>query len=551
LQTSKLLEKVCLALFHESTEQEDDDAFLKDLNEEESALLGELLSPDNDDDDDNNAMTSIQDALEELADFLDDPAMFMDAIEMGLEIPPVEDIQNKAKELRVLAVQKKKAGDMQGAQSALRESKHLAGCAQKISVLMEKVERKKQNEAQDEMRMEDLEAMLDGDGTTPSKKRQAAASAKTEPKPKSLQELKQEIIQLRDSKKMKEAAEVMKLYKAALKREKDAAELKRREELVKEIKTEMDYAKKQVRIFNFYRTFVDAESEQETMWEDYIAKCKDAIQNNTEGGGTVVEVSREDGGLMSVAATTDEDDFNALMKDLIEDGSNTEDGRLEIAVMGLEKLKENTNLQKLIKKKKREKKPDYPFVLRVEVVLQLPPNEHETDKSIHLVFDSAIFKKEKEENEESALVETSVDSCTFDTAQQYVDLGDRGNSPYAKLIRRRVERNKKIQISVHHVPVAPTKKGWLWSSKPTEEPPQPTLLGKMVFETQALMAKRCIAAGLFPLMNGSCTKALGGELCLVIRTGLPIGKEEVQAEPSIATLEPYKSMVFLKPEDES
>ena len=575
LQKSKQLEKVRVALSQLKSEgggdDDDDEALLRamtstTLNDEESELLGELMptkpnGPPIESDLDMNDNTSgsgdLETTLEELADFLDDPGMLMDAIDMGMTVPTVEEVKAKAEEKKQTAIEHKKAGNLEGAKASLVQSKKLMAHASKLESALAQLEQKKGNGAgAKEVNMEDLEAMLEAEEKSPTTL--PSSPKQQQPKPpaptvKSSDELKQEAIKLRDAKKMKEAGEMLKQYKEALKREKQEADVKKRQKVIQVIQSEIEFAKRQARIFEFYDKFVDTDAQQATLWKNYIAKCSNVSKVIQVKGPEAVKIARKTGDLMCAKQEGQgEQEINAVAKSLIEIGSNSEvgDERLEIAIMDVQKLQENSHLEKLLKQQKRDKVPHHPTTIRIDVHLQMPPSEEEADKSIDLVFEPTedALKKLKltTEPEDNPQLPPSYDI----NKSQYVELV-RGNSPYGKAVRRRIERNKKIHITAYSVPVKP-KKGWFWSKKEKsdDELPPPTLIGKIVLELEGLMQNKCIAAGEFPFMNGSGSKALGGMIRLVVRTGVPFGSPgEEAATPSEeaetpAELAPYNAMSF-------
>jgi tetratricopeptide (TPR) repeat protein len=582
LQQAKQLEQVRVALSQMNEGlglriNADADGWIETLTAEESELLGEFLTKPMDQAS-GPKKDLMEDILEELADFMEDPVLLMDAIDMGMEVPSLADVQAEAEDQRRLALEHKQAGNLEGAKAALRQSKQLAVHAQKLEGVFDQIEQQKRKGGtlnvddegnDDNSHSEGLKALLEAEeksaqGPKPTKK---AVPKKAVPATKSSKELKQEAIRLRDEKKIAEAAKMLKLYKAALKCEQEAAELQRRQQVVKDLQHEIEHARQQIRVFEFYKRFVDADTQQISMWHEYITNCSNASNLIQVKGPDAVQIVRKRAALLCVQ-NCGEDDFNATVTNLVEQGSNADpaDERLEVTILDLQKIGDNTNLQKLLKKQKREMLPSeleaskrINYTVRVEVTLQLPPNEHEVDKSIELVFEPTVGGSDSQstpalEGESQPLSS----SYTFDEAQ-YVNLV-RGTSAYGKIIRRRIERNKKIQIHVYHVAVPPKKKGGFWSSrssKTDEALPPPTLLGKIVVGLQDLLTRNCVGAGDFPLMNGSGTKALGGILRLGVRTGRSFGTPPA-AEPNDnaaaagvpdegsqgAELVPYDAMVF-------
>jgi len=570
LQKSKQLEKVRVALsqLQDAVVSEEEVALVNDMDmtNEDDGLLGELM--DNKAESgvgsefDEAASTSLETSLEELADFMDDPALLMDAMDMGMTVPTVDEVRAKAEEARQVAIDNKKAGDIEGAKAALVKCKKLTAQASKLETVLAQIEQKKGKGvgAPKAVSMGDLEALVESEENKSFKsppKTEAEKSAA--PAVKSAEELKQEAIKLRDAKQIKEAAEVLKLYKEALKRESQEAELKKRQSIIQAIQKEIELCKKQVRIFEFYERFVDSEAQQVSAWKKHLARCLNVIKIIQVKGSEAVKISRQQGDLKCAKVEgQDEAEINDIVKRLIETGSNSgpDDERLEICIIDAQQLQENTHLQKFVKQRKRDNLPQYPTTIRLDVHVQLPPNAQESEKTIDLVYDSSEdpLKNLKLNSEDEA---NSVPTF-FDIQQsQYVEL-TRDDSAYGKILRRRIERNKKIIITAYSVPVAPNNKGgWFWSkkkSKDDEELPAPVLLGKIVVEMEGLMRNKCIAAGEFPFMSGSGSKSLGGMLRLAIRTGVPIQdpkqaavadpSDEAENEASAATIVPHMAMTF-------
>jgi hypothetical protein len=353
-----------------------------------------------------------------------------------------------------------------------------------------------------------------------------------------------------------------------LKREQEAADLQRRQQALDDLQQEIDHARQQIRVFEFYKRFVDADTQQISMWNEYIANCSNVSNVIQAKGPDAVRIVRKRAALLCVQKHGEkEDDLNATVTNLVAHGSNADptDDRLEVTILDLQNIRENSNLQKLLKKQKREMSPSelesskrMNYTVRVEVTLQLPPNEHEVDKSLELEFEATLDGTNGQTMPALDGEEQRLPSCYTFESSQYVKL-ERGTSAYGKIIRRRIERNKKIQIHVYYVSVPPKKKGGFWSSRSkNDEPlPPPTLLGKIVVGLQDLLTRNCVVAGELPLLNGSGTKALGGTLRLGVRTGRSFAQPPTAEQTDVAActgtsdegskrteLVPYDAMVF-------
>ena len=545
------------------------------LNAEESELLGEVLNPasaaaassvpsesnmDSDNNNNNNNTDRLENILEDLAGFMEDVTLFMDAVDMGMEVPSVDEIRAKAEEHKQSALDHKNAGNLEGAKASLLKFKQFTAHAAKLEICLEQMQQKKGKGTNREVKMEDLEALLDAEDQ-PKQVVQAKKEKAAGPKPKSSDELKQEAIRFRDQKMIKEAGEALKLYKEALQREQHEAEVQRRQQIVNDIRNEIAFAERQVQILEFYEHFVDAEAQQVASWKEYIARCSNVSKVVLAKGSDAIKIVRKEGSLMCVkpiGEEAEEMDVNDMITGLLGASSSGSadppDERLEIAIMGVRKIDENTYLQKLVKQQKRDNLPHHPAIIRVDAHVQFPPNDPTTTAdSIDLVFEPSAdpLKKLQLPDGGDGGEEPQLPSYCAIEQSQYIHL-ERGDTTYGKAIRRRMERNKKIHISVHQVPVAPKKGGWFFNKKKKgdeDKLPPPTLLGKVVVELHGLLTRNCAAAGEFPLMNGSGTKALGGTVRLVVRTGLPLLPPEAQGDhfdgKSLdTTLTPHNAMVF-------
>ena len=573
LKTSKQLEQVRMALEQMNEGlglriNDDQDAWIESLTDEESQLLGMTLTKKSSvGEDGGDKKDTLLNILDELADFMEDPNMLMDAIDMGMHVPEVKEIQEEAQRQRQNAVDFKQVGDLESAKRALAQSKKLAAQGAQLEKALAQMRKKVggtnvDGEGGQQMTLEDLEAMVEAEE---KKKHNSNASKETEekegtPKPKSSQELRAEAIKLRDAKKVKEATEVLKLYKEALKREEQEAEMQQRLDFIEDINNEIKFANQQIRVHEFYKRFVEPGSQQTILWKEYIDKCTKA-SNIVEGRGVqALQVARSNKTGLMYAKTREDESFNDMMTNLVEKAGNTDhtDERLEIAVLNVRGVKENSNLEKLLKHQKRDNTPKYPFSIRVHMAVQLPPNEQETDKPTELEFESSTINPNESNDESGGETKQNIPDCYHFDESQYVNLPRGTNDSYAKILRRRIERNKKIQISVYHVPKPMKKGGWLKSfvkSSKDEELPAPTLLGKATVEMQAILTRRCLLIGELHLMNGSGTKTLGGTLSLCVRTGVPFATEatepqnnlkndEGDSSTSSAELLPYDVMTF-------
>jgi hypothetical protein len=567
LQKSKTLEQVRIALSHMNEGlglriNEDVDGWIETLNDEESEMLGEFLNKKpNTTVGGGSSSNNLEHVLEELSGFMEDPALLMDAINMGMTVPSVEEVQTQVQEHKRIAMEHKQAGDIERAKAALIQSKKFAAHSFKLELIFQQM--RVLQRQQNGLPLEQLEALAEdaergmATRTTATKAQKKEPPQKAAPSIKSSQQLREEAIRLRDEKKIAEAAQVLKLYKEAVKREQDAADLRRRQEAVQELQNEMELAKEQIHIFEFYQRFVDPDTQQIANWNQYMANCAKVAKVIQLKGVETIQMDRKAGSLMCVKplVAVEEHDFNAMVTDLVEFGSNSDptDERLEIAILNVQNVEDNAHVKKAVREQKRDKITPFPTTIRVEVTVQFPPNEVDTEKSIELMYQSSTIKDPTNDGGcEAGAGESPPTSYEFNEPQ-YAAL-PRGNSPYGKMVRKRIERKRKIQLSVFQVAIPPPKKGggWFWSSSKQQgdnDLPSPLLLGKVVLELQSLMNKTCLVAGKFPLVNGSGTKALGGTIQLGVRTGVRYASSEqgdlsTQVAPSRTELCPYEAVAF-------
>uniref|UniRef100_A0A6U6FQC5 Uncharacterized protein n=1 Tax=Odontella aurita TaxID=265563 RepID=A0A6U6FQC5_9STRA len=517
LKRAKLFEAVMTRL-NECDEAEDeineeDEAWLmKELNQDDSAFFDESILFGDDE----------VFSLDDLDDM--DAEMLKVMIDAGIKIPTPDEVLDLSQEKKVLALALKQDGNLVGAKSALVESKSLRSHADRLKELLEEI-----SNGGDEEGIEDLEKLLllsEVAAEVIPELKKAIAPAK------SADELKQEVLKLREERRIKEATALFKLYKQALAREAEAAELEEQKKILSILCEEMQIAKEQERLFLFYERFIDSRSGalQLVKWKDYTLKCGEATKTVETNGSKSVVLARS-GEATNMLKINDDEDF-------VGSTSDPTDERLEVAILSLVDIHENKIYQKMQKEAKKASaggsdKMEVKLCLRVDVVIQLPPNEKKSDENINLSF---------------LPLESSRGAATVDFApSQFVTL-PRGKSQHAKIIQRRIGR-KRIQISVLHVHIPSEKpSSWLksWSSKPSEEEKEPVLLGRVVLELKDFLIKNAIA-GDFKLID-SGKRELGGMLRLGLQVGAPFGEVKVASSTGDDTartavdIEPFSPM---------
>lgn len=461
---------------------EEDEAWLtKELNQNDSVMFDESIIFGDEE----------GFSLDDLDDI--DAEMLQIMIDSGIDVPTADDIVDMSKEKKALAVGLKQDGNLVGAKAALVESKRLQSRAERLRDLLEEIA-KGGDTNDDEAGIEDLEKLL-----IPSNATKLVPERKS--RVKSADELKEEVLKFRSENKIKEATMVFKLYKEALAREAEAAELEKREKVVSSLCEEITTGREQERLFLFYERFIDSEvgALQLTQWREYAKKCSEAVKMVETNGSDSVDLTRSNAvSNMQKIVNSDVDAFV---------GSNVDpnDGRLEVGLLSVFDLQEN-KIYKSIQKEATKNGMDVELSLRVDAVIQLPPNEKNTDEHITLSFAPPLQSSPNKK------------SIKFDFGpSQFVDF-PRGTSAYAKIIQRRLSR-KKVQFLVYHDPVADATKpsGWLksWSNKQPEK--EPVLLGRVVLELKSFLKGNSIA-GDYSLTD-SGRKELGG----VLRVGLQVG----------------------------
>jgi len=532
LRRAKQFEAIGTALSHMNEGvglriNDDDFGWIEELNQEDSDILGEFLN--------NKSVLEMED-LDDM-----DVHVLKDAIEVGLVIPSVEDVLRQSNEQKRLALALKSKGNIEDAKAALIKSKRLCSHANKLDQMLKEIEMLNSGDSTNEIENGSNETDIllslveknDTNGLNPSVKPLA------DQKPfKTANEYKQEIIRFRDENNMTEATKMMKLFKNALKEEAQVKEANLCSEIVQQIDDEIQVAEKQKRLYTFVGRFVDAEmgTEQQLYWSKYASSCAKVKEIVKSKGARVLEISRSagKGGLMHVQN-------NGNLLDFVECGAVSSDMRLEFAILDVRNLHQNKNWQKLFdvdpsaaKIENNVKNSNY--TIRANVTVQLPPSMADVESCIELSFEALPTEKRELNDEELAFPSNE---------SQYVDL-PRGDSKYAKLILKRMER-RRIQINLYHIPVEEKAKGWIGSfsktSVPSDRGKSPTHLGKVVLDLKKLLSKNSIA-GDFPLMTSN-TRVAGGIVGLSVRTGAPFDPSRKESV-TFDTI-PFEKMSFSAP----
>lgn len=529
LYKSKQLEAARIQLYANREEDGSDD--------EDYSLLDELNGGYNGEDDpffaelfgnDDNVLD-----LDDLDHF--DAELLREMTEAGMVVPDPDDVMKEAREKKSLAVTLHKQGNSEAAKASLAESKKLQSQAERLAEMM--AEADAGGEGGDDMAA--LMAMLEGPGgskpASSNPKNESTAAAAPPPTPeaptKTAQEWKVEAGRFKQLGKLTEATKSLRMAKQILVEEAQRAEIESKTKITAELHEEIKVAEEQVARFLFYERFVDAHigSAQLTFWQKYALDCRRAIMLIEMKGTGAIAMSRKESG----------EGRKIVCEDLsfIVDKVDPNDERLEIAFLGASNIHENKHLMKAIRQRIKEqrqqqKDKDVPMALeacpiRIDVAIQLPPSENDSDDHIQLRF-------------EPQSVEGKEGSYQAELSSGYVDL-PRGKSKYAKTIVRRMER-KRIIFSVIYVPPSAKKGlfGGLASMKSKEAASQAEIsLGVVAIDLKELLQNRSIA-GDFLIMDSMRRNELGGSLKLGIRTGMPFDSDAIEAQAALSELTGYK-----------
>jgi len=614
LRQSKLLESVRVALSHQVAGEiglrinEDDDGWMEELDDAERQLLGEAILGTGRTGSGGSKTKAGAATMLELDD-LDalDASTLHDMLEMGIaKVPSVDSVLEQSELRRDDARRLKSQNNIDGAKRALLESKKLQAQAVKLRELLREVEQLKGGGAVPSggdggggVSDDALNALLDGDSSKLLRTEGRAEQLTQQPPTgttKSAEELKQEALRLRNEKNMVEATKVFRLYKQALQREAEAAELERRKEMMRSVEEEFPLVRRQLRMFTYYHRFVDSTvgAQQLRRWNEYEAACRKAIKFlQQQGASKGVDITRNNRKNNNFLLRFDSpsgdvggvDDDAATIRRFVESGIDPTEERLEVSVVDLRNLGENKPLQKVRRHQKQRGKLQSSGSFRVDVTIHLPPNEHEMEHSIELAFMPKSSSSRAEGDQQLCAAEDDDDTCNFDDTK-YVEIA-RGDSKFAKKVIQRMER-RRVTVSVYHVPTASLdatvdsdtaaaenskrNKGWFWSGSKKEGDINKadgdddvnedgedgvTLLGKVVLETKDLLTGNCIV-GDYPLLSGG-SRPVGGTIGICLRTGVAFDPQRQKGAsedagdemPSTARPMPYREVMSFMSSSES
>ena len=530
LYKSKQLEAARIQLF---ANKEDEDEF----DDEDYSLLDELNGGSNEEDDAFFAeLFGAEDNVLDLHDLDNfDAEMLRDMIDAGMVVPDPDDVLKEAQEKKALAVSLHKQGNSTAAKAALAESKKLQSQAERLAEMLAEADAGDGESGED---MAALMALLEGSdgGSRPvansGMKGEASAAPPTPKAPtKTAQEWKVEAVKMKQEGKLTEATKALRMYKQTMAEEAIKLEMEKRQKNIAELNKEIEAAEDQINRFIFYERFVDAQegAAQLAFWRKYALDCSRAIKLiETKGTGSIV-MSRKKSELGKTIVNED--------LSFIHDSVDPSDERLEIAFLGASNIHDNKHLKKALRQRTKELQqqqkdktssvsPEINPKIRIDVTIQLPPSENESDGNIQFSI-------------EPTPINSKEGSYQAESCSKYIDL-PRGKSKYAKTILRRMER-KRIQFAIVYVPPS-AKRGifGLGSSKKTKDAASlESSLGIVSFELKEFLQNRSIA-GEFPIMDTMRRNELGGSIKVGIRTGIPFDMDAIEAQSALVELTGYK-----------
>jgi len=540
LRTAKQFQKVQAALQRgeNSAEKGGGDDWMKNLTAEESELLGELMTGTGDS---LGGELDIQQQATQKLDLEDLETMddndIKEFLGMGVKLPSVNELSEAAMEKQAKALKYKQSGNLEMAKAMLVESKKIKLQAERLDRIYETLENNDHNDIKKEIHPDDLQALLASSTDESTEEKQLLKKKEVRLKDpwlsKPSEEIKGEVIRLKDAKNVTEATRLLQIYKQVLKEETDAKEVETCRRMLGAIQQQVEACEKQIKLFTFFCRFVDSTvgSEQLLHWKEYTQQCLRASKVIKTEGSKAVKLSTDtESGLQCLP-----DDIVEFIESSSFSSSSSLNGSLEVSVLQCLELHKNKAMQKYISKQQPQKgqttKMKWCPELEVDVKLQLPTSEG--SQHVHLMFDSSESTSSKHSSDGTF-------EYRFENAQSIPI--PRGDTRQAKTIIRRME-TKKVQINVSVKPPADKKSeeksSWFFprgKSEPSEEKNNGGRhhqhLGKVTLELKDLLTRNCIA-GDYPLQINS--KDVGGVLRLCLRTDKPFDIDRFEGKVPITT----------------
>ena len=523
----------------------DEEEWIERLGSHESKLLGETFRQNSD--------INLQD-LEGMGD-----EDVREIVAMGMTLPSPEDFRRTGVEKSKEALAYKQAGNIDMAKVMLLQSKKYKLQAERL----EKIARsdgEEDQELSEENFMDSVSREDKSNGHGDKEQRQQSETVSRQEQPsrpkedpwfhKPSAEIKVELLRVKNEGNLAEAKKLLETYKRVLEKESQAKEVARRRQLLEQMRKQLDIADTQMRLFAFYQRFVNdpVGTEQLSRWIDYTDMCRKATR----------EIEKDGSGAMSSVSVDRETKLLLLKEDdvigIVESGTASLNGALEVSVLEVLGLHENKAMQRFITKQREQLRGQCPVI---EVTVKLPQQSN-------LIFRPSAFREcerrqssfsdrsqDKPKKKESGRDTTPFFRYAFEESQTV--LFPRGDSRAAKAVPGKLEI-KKVQISVvAKVPPPPAEEdGGRWSffsSSPARTPAEnatsaagdsnpAATLGKVTLELKGLLTRNCIA-GDFPLVLNS--EEYGGRVRFCLRTDAPFDQSQFRSPPYDATLARHSS----------
>eukprot|EP00546_Thalassionema_frauenfeldii_P022279 CAMPEP_0178906594 /NCGR_PEP_ID=MMETSP0786-20121207/6911_1 /TAXON_ID=186022 /ORGANISM="Thalassionema frauenfeldii, Strain CCMP 1798" /LENGTH=752 /DNA_ID=CAMNT_0020578317 /DNA_START=61 /DNA_END=2319 /DNA_ORIENTATION=+ len=521
---------------------DDEDGWMETLSPEDSALLGELLTTKETNATTNSDFENVitnELTVEDLETMTDD-----DIIEfqnMGTTLPCWKDLQREATEQQAKALECKQANQIDLAKAALIESK-------KINVQAERLQRiqEKENSGNNGDNT-DLEALLAeedshsncSDGSKAKKKQQKEQNPWLS---KPSNEIKAEVLRLKKENQIKEATQLLQIYKNVVAQEAKAKQLKDRQRMIAEVEQEINICRLQKKRWSFYQSFVDATKgkRQALVWNEYYKACQTALKQIPLGtmsvGVSADDDDDEDATVERLQVIEGDDNEDSILRRMVQYGTlcPIPEGVIEIRVLEVHSVEHNKNFQKMFRKIPQNttttttRSPN----LEVDVKFNLPCTTEET-AVLHPVSSSSLQYKFQDTDSTLQLILPTKDS-----------------RDEKRLLHRMETKKLQVGVTAKLPPPESKRRGWFSSSAKkkkqdinSNEANPPFFLGRVTLDWNILLQQNCWA-GDVPLVLNS--KEVGGFIRLSIRTKEALDLEKYQVvtmETSIPQMSPHTSVL--------
>jgi hypothetical protein len=528
--------------------------WINNVTVEERELLGELFDDVNSNSARIDALHSDEGRKEDIQQITWQDLESLDESDVKeflgiVELPSIQDLTKMAEDSQKEALQYKQNGNIEMAKIKLIDSKKIKLQGVRLECIYKEMNESSKSPDYSNFDDQEIERLLLGEGDTKNTRKEKPKISSNPWLQKTAAEIKEEVLRLKDEKKVTEAMEMVNHYKQILRKEREEKETANREEMVTMIQKEIELCQLQLQLYSFYIVFVDStsslgSSQQMILWKKYMARCHNAISIIEKKGSNAIVTSHVKVPNLIIIHNNE----NSIAR-MVEKGTipNSLNGRLEVSILELLHLHENKNILKLLKKRQKESKDseidatlsdsaafsELQQQLQVDVKVHLPPGDDASEmitkedapQSTTLTFLPLPSSTQK--------LDIQRLDCWCSKSPQYVAL-PRGESTRATQMIRRIAR-KRVEVHlIHNQNLTNIQKrkssSWLWKSFPDESngdvKRESTHLGKIVLELKELLSRNCMAAGDFPLVVN--TKAVGGMIRLCIRTDAPLNKSRLE-----------------------